>query len=858
MWLRVEPLFAAAIDMDAAARAECLAGLDAADPPAAAVLRRMLETHERAVRRQEMETVPKLAPWPLAGSPHAPGERIGPFELERALGRGGMGEVWLARQADGRVERRVALKLAAVHAYGEGLAERFGRERDILARLEHPNIARLYDAGVTEAGQPWLAMEYVEGMSLSEYVETRTVSLAARLALYRQVLAAVAHAHRHLIVHRDLKPANILIDGAGQVRLLDFGIARMIDDDEAGSSSALTRAGGRMMTLRYAAPEQAAGGAITTATDIYSLGVILHELVTGLAPYRAVREGKPLTEAMLLREETTVPSKLALSAATARSFGLASARQLARLVSGELDAIVLKAMRRDPADRYASVHLLDQDILAFLEKRPVKARAGTWRYLAGRFALRQKVPIALLSTVLAMLVLGLVMADRERRVAVAQKARAEKHFASVRTLANTLIFDVHAKLERVPGSLEARALLVKTALDYLDALLAEAGGDPALMAEIAVAYGRIGNIQGQPGAANLGEVSEAIGKFEKGKALFSAVATMRPDDMRIVREHRNLSFALARAYALKGDPRWRPEIAAMVALSQRVAGLPGATPGDRAMVAKGIAEQAHLLAAFTGQDAATEAAVLEAVRSVETLVAEYPRDPVVREALMAVYRSAGDVLTGNRWTPASARQGVDFYGKALTTVRGAIALDPGDAQMRELEVDNMVRLAQTTARTGEYREADAVMGEAVKRAAALVALDPRNVNLAGVYLVVQANAALMANRVGDPARAVRHGREAIAIAAGLSPDARATRYVHGYVAFAKVHVGAALLAMAANGAPRERLSMLLEARGLLADGVAYLEEIRAHHLGPLSEADVRELMDYVARCDAALAQLRAG
>ncbi len=241
------------------------------------------------------------------------------------------------------------------------------------------------------------------------------------------MLAAVAHAHRHLVVHRDLKPGNVLVDGAGVVKLLDFGIAKLVEKGaDADASGELTRLGGRMMTMRYAAPEQVAAEPITTATDIYALGVMLHELVTGLSPYRAVREGGTLTEAMLLEGQPAIPPRLTLTA--------------------DLHAIVLKAMRRDPGQRYASVELLDADITAYLQRRPVKARAGTWRYLAGRFAVRHKLPLAMASAVVVALVAGLVVAEGERRKAVAEKARAERHFASVRKLANTFIFEVHGKI----------------------------------------------------------------------------------------------------------------------------------------------------------------------------------------------------------------------------------------------------------------------------------------------------------------------------------------------------------------------------------------------------------------------------
>ncbi len=845
LWLKVEPLLTTALDMEADVRGPWLLALEATHPEAAPVLRRMLAAHDRAERRRELETVPRMAPAPPWSSTHAPGARIGPFQLVRPLGHGGMGEVWLARQADGRVARDVALKLPALHQQGDVWRERFRRERDILAKLEHPHIARLYDAGVTDTGQPWLAMEFVEGMSLSEQVASRPHSIPERLALFRQVLAAVAHAHRHLVVHRDLKPANIMVDASGQVKLLDFGIAKLVAEAEGADSAELTRFGGRVMTLRYAAPEQVAGDIITTATDIYALGVILHELATGLSPYRAVREGKPLTDAML-RTPAAAPSSLL-------------AGSLARPLAGDLDAIILKALRQEPAARYASVELFDQDILAHLEKRPVKAHAGTWRYLAGRFTARHKLPLAMAAAVLVTLLGGLVMAERERRVAVAEKARAERHFASVRKLANSFIFDVHSEIEDLAGSLKAREMLVKTSLEYLDALVGEAGGDAALMYELAAAYRKIGNIQGQPGGANTGDLTASLANFEKSKRLFAALDALKPNDIEMLREHASLSFALARAYFLKPDARWQPEIAATIQLAARVAALPGATPRDRARAAGAMAEQAHLTSLIHGHSAEVEATVDRAIATLEALSRELPAEAGVRQNLASTYQRAGDILSGAGKTPESVRAAVAYYRKALDLFRNLHAAKPGDQRLRNIALEVQVALAETLAVAGEIPEARRTIAEAVTRAAELRAADPKNADLAVAYLGAHRQAAMIANRAGDRASAIRHAREALASVARLPEDTRKSRDMRNTIAEAKAQLGIALVASAeAPGLERSwRLALLAEARVLLADAVAFIAEIRTEKLGSYDASDAKEIVDALARCDAAIARLKA-
>jgi serine/threonine protein kinase/tetratricopeptide (TPR) repeat protein len=860
LWLQVEPLLAAALEMEASARAAWLASIESTHPAAAPVLRRILESHERAERSRELETVPRLAPGPGWSSPHGSGARIGPFELLRPLGHGGMGEVWLARQADGRIERDVALKLPAIHQQRDIWRERFRRERDILARLEHPNIARLYDAGVTDFGQPWLAMEFVEGLSLSDNVVSRSLSIPERLVLFRQVLAAVAHAHRYLVVHRDLKPANILVDANGQVKLLDFGIAKLVDDGPAADASGeLTRIGGRVMTLRYAAPEQVAAGSITTATDIYSLGVILHELLTGLAPYRAVREGKPLTDVMLLKEETAVPSKLDLTAAAARGCGVASPKQLARLVSGDLDAIVLKAMRRDPADRYASVELFDEDVVAHLERRPVRARAGTWRYLAGRFAIRHKLPLAMAAVAVTVLAASLVMIERERRVAVAEKARAERHFASVRKLANSFIFDVHGKIENLAGSLEAREMLVKTSLEYLDSLASEAGNDPALMFELAAAYRKIGNVQGEPGAANTGDLSAAMRNFAKSKELFVALERLKPDDIAMLREHRKLSYSLARGHFLSEDPRWQAEMADTIRLSERITILPDATSSDRAQFASAVIERANLTSIMSGQSSDVEATIDSSTAMLEALVRGSPGQVDLREALASAYDRAGKMRSRSHRTAQSVKIAISNFRRACDVATELSAEFPNDARKRSRELDCMTVLAYALDLGGEYPEADRTIGRALAISQAVLAEDPKDATRIADYMRRVIVASVAALRVGDNQRAIRLGREGLAVGARLPADIQKTANVRLAFEEARVYIGYALLAQAQKGSlDRDaRLAMLREARSLFASGLAYLDAVRAEKLSPIPEDEVKQLHGAVKRCEEAIARLEA-
>jgi tetratricopeptide (TPR) repeat protein len=845
LWVRIEPMLEAALEMDPPARAAWLEGLDAARPDVAPALRRLLATHERAERCGGLESGPRLpdtAPW---SSSHAPGEVVGPFALLRPLGHGGMGEVWLARQVDGRLEREVALKLPGLHQQGAHWRERFRRERDILARLAHPHIARLYDAGVSSDGQPWLAMEHVEGRPLDEHVRHEAPSIPQRLALFRQVLDAVAHAHRHLVVHRDLKPANILIDGAGRVKLLDFGIAKLLEEERpADADHQLTRIGGRVMTLRYAAPEQLTGEPIGTATDVYALGVILHELITGVSPYRAIRESRAITDSALLAEHPAAPSAIA--------------GPVARQVRGDLDAIILKAMRRDPAARYASVERFDEDIERHLDRRPVAARRGTWRYLAGRFAARHKFSFAAGAAVLFALLAGLVAADHERRTAEAQRARAERHFASVRKLANTLIFEVHAQLENLPGSLKARETLVGTALEYLDALAAESAGDPALMFELAVAYRTIGDIQGQARIANLGDPAAAMRNYEKAHDLFLAVERVRPVDASLLRERWKLGHEMARGYFMMSDARWEPQIAAALAIAERLAALPGATAGDRALVASALCERAHIRTAAAGFDAGAEADIARGVDLVEHLARASPRDLELRTRLATCRTRAGVALS--RAGTASLPRSIEHLRRARELRLELALASPTDAISASAAAAATAELAAVLGLAGDQRQADAMIAEALALNAEQRARDPANVELVVDRLGMLQAAARIAYRLGERERAMRIAREALAIPATVPAGTQRMRDVIAFSADARIYLGFSLLELVEEGkvAPERRLETLRESRRLLVEVRELMADFQARKVGKPREDVMRDVAAALERCDQALLKLAKG
>jgi eukaryotic-like serine/threonine-protein kinase len=357
-----------------------------------------------------LDTLPKICAGsneqPVAASGLKPNERVGPYRLVRLLGAGGMAEVWLAQRADGAFKREVALKLPMLSRLRPDLEQRFAQERDILAGLEHANIARLYDAGVSPEGLPYLAMEYVQGEPLTDWCDTHRLGLRDRIKLFQQVLDAVQYAHARRVIHRDLKPCNILVTAAGQVRLLDFGVAKLLAEPDQQDAQ-LTQLYGPALTPEYASPELMRGERLDTVSDIYSLGVVLYELLTGSRPYRisATASVVQLEEAIATARIERPSTQLALDAAPARA---TTRHQLARRLRGDLDAIVLKALSKAPRQRYASAAALAEDLQCHLSGEAVEARQESLRYRVSKFLLRHRAGVAtaalalLLATVLVL------------------------------------------------------------------------------------------------------------------------------------------------------------------------------------------------------------------------------------------------------------------------------------------------------------------------------------------------------------------------------------------------------------------------------------------------------------------------
>ena len=427
------------------------------------------------------------------------GERIGPYRIVEKIGHGGMGVVYRARRDDGEFHREVAIKLVGGRLFAPEAERRFIAERRILASLDHPNVVRMIDGGLSE-GQRYLVMEWIAGEPITEYCFQNALPIPERLRLFQAVCEAIHYAHQHLIIHRDLKPNNILVTLERQVKVLDFGIARLLEDGAA--EDALTTAL-HPMTLSCASPEQVRQDRLTLATDIYSLGLLLCELLSGKNPQSTGTRAEIVQR--IATTDPVPPSKLAPG------------------ISPDLDAIVLKSLAKDPARRYASAEEMSADIGRFLESRPVLARRPSRLYHAARFCARNKA----LTAIAAALVLAVIAGAAST---LAQERRAERRFNELRSLAHSFLYEVYDSITPLAGSVSARRLVVSRAQQYLDGLAREAASDSSLERELAEAYLRLGAVQGRPYTPNLGDSAGALENYRKAQILLARESARHPSD----------------------------------------------------------------------------------------------------------------------------------------------------------------------------------------------------------------------------------------------------------------------------------------------------------------------------------------
>jgi serine/threonine protein kinase len=518
-WQEISPYLDEVLEIVPEQRAEWLLALSEKDTRLASMVRKLLDEQQQIKQEGFLEKSLLLAGTGLAG------QQVGAYTLVSQIGQGGMGSVWLAQRSDGRFERQAAVKFVNIALTGRVTEERFKREGSILGRLTHPHIASLLDAGVSADGSPYLLLEYVEGEPIDRYCDAKKLDVPARVRLFLDALGALAHAHANLIVHRDLKPSNVLVSKDGQVKLLDFGIAKLLEGEgQEGAATLLTHEGGSALTPAYAAPEQVTGAPVTTGTDVYALGALLYVLLTGQHPagagplspadlVKAIVDIEPLRPSNVVALNQAEIAQVAVNAAKRAS----TPDKLRRLLRGDLDTIIGKALKKNPQERYASVTAFADDLRRYLRYESISARPDTFAYHTMKFLRRNRVAVALAAVALAAIIAGSGAALFQARI-------AERRFQDVRKLAHIFVFDLHDEVAKLDGSTKAREMMVQTGLQYLDNLAGNAGSDSELQKEIAAGYMKIGEAQGFPTRPNLGRIADALASYRKAGDIYQRLA----------------------------------------------------------------------------------------------------------------------------------------------------------------------------------------------------------------------------------------------------------------------------------------------------------------------------------------------
>lgn len=652
------------------------------------------------------------------------GTSIGPYVIDGLIGRGGMGAVYQAHRADGQFEQQVAIKIIDAPIVSEFFRERFRAERQMLAGLAHPYIARLLDGGVTDGDELYLVMEFIDGDSITHFCTKHNLSLDDRLRLFIKVCDAVQYAHGHLIVHRDLKPENILVTNDSTPRLLDFGTAKMIQPFSSDTASNATRSDLRTFTPRYASPEQVFEQPITIASDIYSLGVLLYVLLTGDDPY----DLKNFSTEELVRVVCGVQPRR--PSATKSAFGR---------IDADLDSIALKALRKEPKDRYSTAESLALDVQAYLEHRPVEARKGNLRYLAGKFARRNRFSLAVASLLLVTAVAGVAGVLWQSHIANEQRRRADARSADLRELSNSLLSELDQALKEIPGSTGAQKMLVTRVLEHLDRMAKDAQGDNRTSLDLIEAYTQLGNVQGNIYYQNVGDTQGAVSSFNRALAIAIPLAQAYPKDKEALR-------AAAAAFEAKGE-----------SLSQS---------GDPQASVTALRTAVHIYDQVVALPAVTPQLIFEAAIAYETLGNEEGEDTGLADpvACMASYRRA---LEMDDWAlrldPGymAVRRGIPFMhmhlgnvvldtepDKALEEFRLALQIQEAlpEDQRKKLNQERLHAMllrktAQALSEMGMYKDAQEAFSQSLPVFQRLSDADPKDVNaLADVWRILDAQA----------------------------------------------------------------------------------------------------------------------
>jgi serine/threonine protein kinase len=819
-WQRVKAVLSAVLEAAPEDRQQCLEKECAGDFSIRAEVEGLLSLEPAA--ENAFPALPLLPPdQDEAPSPGRIGRRIGPYRIVEQIGVGGMGEVYRAFRDDDQYKKEVAIKLVRAGRDSNFVLSRFRNERQVLANLDHPNIGRLLDGGTTEDGMPYFVMELIVGQPIHQYCTARKLSITGRLRLFLQVCSAVQYAHQRLIVHRDLKPGNILVTPEGVPKLLDFGIAKILDPAEAEVSDTTVSAF-RPLTPGYASPEQIKGEPITTASDVYSLGVLLYELLTGHSPYHVASQAPHEIARAICEHQPARPSSTIMRRDTSADGSHASCidysadnspERLRKQLRGDLDSIVLMALRKEPQRRYSSVDQFAADIRRHLEKLPVSASRDTFRYRTAKFLARHRKSVAAAAALAFALLAGVAATLYEAHRARQNELRAEKRFADVRALASSLLFEVHDAIKDLAGATPARKLLVSEALKYLQTLSQDAAGDISLQSQLADAYQRVGDVQGNPDYPNLGDTAGALESYRRALELRKSAIQAGAKGPAI---QRSLSADYARVGMMlesQGNSRdalqnYREAFAIAQDLNRR---------GPDLQSEQQLGSIYFILGRYYGGLKDSKAELENFQKSAEIRESIAKSSPLAKTRLAGTYSAMAQIL----WSAGEREKAIAFHDRATEIMRELSESDPANAFYREYLDEAYYGTGVFLERSGDLARAVVNYRRACADLARLTAADPAEVHTRRDLASCTSGlgAALIAQ--GRTAEGLMNLRRAATIAEKLpapeDSDALADAdYALGYGLLRATHHGG--LSQAQKAAfQAEGCAALKQSAGILAD-----------------------------------------
>ena len=671
-WNKIKDIFAAALERDPAERTTYVEQACASDPELRGEVISLLAAHDTAEGFIEQEAAQRVGLASAAPKKDWIGRRLGPYRIVGEAGRGGMSQVFKAVRDDQQYEKQVAIKLLKPGLDTDSLLRRFKAERQILAQLSHPNIAHLLDGGATEDGAPYLVMEYIEGKPIDAYCDDRELGVNERIDLFRSLCSAVHYVHQHLMVHGDLKCGNVLVTQQGVVKLLDFGIARLLGPTPAAGSEEPRATTFFALTPEYASPEQVRGEQISTASDVYSLGVVLYRLLSGELPHKAAGSTTWALAEKICELDPAPPSATANETTAGYS-------RFAKTLRGDLDNIVLKTLKKAPDERYSSAEQLSEDLRRYLRGFPVEARPDTTTYRVRKFAQRHRSAAIAAGLFVAALIAGIVTTSWQAHRADVERLRAERHLNDLRELTSVYLSDVYDAVAYLPGGTKARKLLVENSVKYLRGLERDAHDSPQLQRDLANAYDRLGDVQGDYIGANLGDTQGALDSYRRALNLQRGLVKQNPTiDARreLLRSCVKLSELLMGQSAV---PEALPLAREGAELADTLVQDKAATSRDRRYAAAAYMNYGWAQGLSTGEIEPGMRLMEKARELHQQLAAEDPKDADAQRSLAVVEGRIGDVYTEGRDESAKA---MPYYERALSLIAPIAAANPDDAELQ--------------------------------------------------------------------------------------------------------------------------------------------------------------------------------